>query len=763
MKGLTDSIKSGLEKINKFEQKHFLIILSLVFILTIVSIVGITKIEIQSDFDKMQPEGLPLTDLNDKTNAKFNQLQSIVIVVQLDDSVDSSKVPKDIRNPQVMEFLVRLNQNLMEEVTIQEVISAGSIFQQTGVPEDINGVNKILSNVPGSESFFNKDYSFTTVIVKADVGGDSKKIKAVNSKVEEIIELSSPPGGVKTIVTGDAPLGATIFDLLIKDAYMTVIFAIILIFILLVIMYRSFKEATIILTPLIFGLSWFLGAMGWLNIPITIGTAGLGAMLLGLGVEYSIFLYSRYKEERQKHDISKSLQISVSNIGSSLLSSGGTTILGFLALSLSIFPILADLGKSLAIGITLLLISTLFFTPIVILLEERLTSLLSKNKVNSKKKIVNKKSKLENIYASYGKFVSEKPYIVLIISILAIVVMFFGIQRIESSDIDFETVLPEDLEAMQAYTLLKDEMGDSSSVSIYIGLNPTDPGTDEPYDLRDPEILRYIDVLTQKAKYVDNVDEVNSISEIVKSYNDNIIPNTITTNRYIFDNPQSMSYLTSDYSVSLIKVTVNEDGRSNRDEIVRQLNEIVDTTEKPSGIETKVIGDLAIELEQDTIISEDSNKTSLLSLLGVILFLYILLRSIKNVLLPLITVVVGVLWTFGAIGYFHVTFNNITSSVVTMIIGIGIDFGLQTIIRYNQELESNDKKKAMELTIANIMTPMVITVVAALIGFRAMSIGELKIMGDLGTTMGIAVTCCMIAALTIVAALIVIFQKENKA
>ena len=144
------------------------------------------------------------------------------------------------------------------------------------------------------------------------------------------------------------------------------------------------------------------------------------------------------------------------------------------------------------------------------------------------------------------------------------------------------------------------------------------------------------------------------------------------------------------------------------------------------------------------------------------MFLFILSRSLKGVVLPLLTVIYGVIWTLGLVGFFKVPFNNITTSVITMTIGIGIDFGLQLMTRYQYELKSFDKRKAMENTITNILNPMVITVIAAVVGFRAMAFGNLKLMNDLGVTMSIAIVASMLASIIGVASFMLLIMGKKK-
>jgi predicted RND superfamily exporter protein len=67
----------------------------------------------------------------------------------------------------------------------------------------------------------------------------------------------------------------------------------------------------------------------------------------------------------------------------------------------------------------------------------------------------------------------------------------------------------------------------------------------------------------------------------------------------------------------------------------------------------------------------------------------------------------------------------------------------------------------MKNTLKYTLYPMTITVIAALIGFRAMALGELKLMGDLGLTLSFGIVSAMLVAVSLVAALMVIFDAIN--
>lgn len=59
--------------------------------------------------------------------------------------------------------------------------------------------------------------------------------------------------------------------------------------------------------------------------------------------------------------------------------------------------------------------------------------------------------------------------------------------------------------------------------------------------------------------------------------------------------------------------------------------------------------------------------------------------------------------------------------------------------------------------------PMTITTLAALIGFRAMSWGELTMMGEMGNMMSFGIAACFLVAITVVPAILVISERwSNK-
>lgn len=753
---MIDYLQKFLGRLGDFEIKHFYVVLIAVLVLTVVGIVGMTKVSIESDFSKFNPEGIPVLDLADELDKEFSSSSPILVIVQLDDQTDYSQV-EDIRSPEVMEFLVRLENNLKKEQKVESVFSVGSIFQQ-GVPSSLEGLKYALSQIPQSESFFNKRYSMTPVFVQVDSGEDSDKIDELNLRIGEVVSQSGIPPGIKAVVTGEPPLFSAIFRLIIQDAFYTLIMAAVIIFFLLLVIRRSVRHSLMIMVPVMLGIIWTVGMLGWIGIPITIATAAMGAMLLGLGVEYSIFLNSRYLEEKRIHSTSAALINALSTTGASTVSSGVTTFIGFLALTLSAFPILSDMGFTLGLGIFFVLASTMVTGPFILILEDRIGS---SNKGPKVKKIKRNDSIPLRFFERYGSFVSKNPITVIILALLITGFLLTGITRISNEDIDFDTTLPADLPELVAFNMMKEEFGDTFRVSFYVQLEPSEIQTNEPHDIRDPRVVNFISVLSEKAGCIDYATNVDSLSVVEKEANKGILPQSLAAQKELLETLDYSNLITGDFSGTVVRVEFDSDGQSHSEEIVRQVYELIETTEQPAGVKVSAVGGIIENHEVNDVIGSDSSRTAVIAFAVIVLFLFLISRSVRYTILPLVTVMVAIIWILGLIGYLQIPFNSIISSVISMTIGIGIDFGIQLSMRFRQELGSSGKRTAMKNTLKYTLYPMVVTMIAAVIGFKSMTLGELKIMENLGNTLILGMVSSMIVAVTLVAGLIVLFEKKR--
>ena len=366
---MADFLETNLKKLAGIQKKHTRLLAVLVILITIILGIGLKDLTINSDFRKEMPRELPVFALNDRISDKFGGEDTVVIAVQIDDSVDSKSAVRDIRDPMVIRSLAFLDEELRGEASITSVASPASFFRGKKEITD-KEITETLHN-PGADAFFSRNYKMALMYVTADIGSGEERIQVFNRLIQKHIDYTPKPPGVKFGITGQPILRMTIFDLLKRDALFTLIAASVVILLLLFIMQRSYTQGFLIFAPLSIGLIWTMGTLGWLGIPLSVATVALSSMILGLGVEYGVFVLTRYNEERAKK-ISQldSMKTTVHGIGTAIIGSGLTTIVGFGVLSFASVPLIQHLGQTLALGIAYCLLAALFVNPVFILLEE---------------------------------------------------------------------------------------------------------------------------------------------------------------------------------------------------------------------------------------------------------------------------------------------------------------------------------------------------------------------------------------------------------
>lgn len=361
-----------LKKVARLQYTHLGLFVIFLLLLTLFLGYGVSMIEFESDMNNEMPTHLPIYQLNDKVTDTFGGQDSVLILFELD--YDSDVSLDDIRDTRLITSIVEFQSLLEQESLIDQVTSPALLFSQIPLEQLSDDlIIQVIKDTPAVSGFFSGDYSAMLMIVKADVGSGEDKLQSLIDVIESDWDSVPSVPGVKVTVTGSPSVLQSIMDLLRRDSVFTLAVAALIILVLLFILEQSFVRSILIFIPLLLGIVWTLGTMGWLGLRISIATAGLGAMLLGLGVEYGVFMVKRYLEERENGASQQdALETAVPSVGSAMLGSGLTTIVGFLALSLSIMPILQHLGQSLALGIFYCLLAAIVLAPVIFLLEENI-------------------------------------------------------------------------------------------------------------------------------------------------------------------------------------------------------------------------------------------------------------------------------------------------------------------------------------------------------------------------------------------------------
>ena len=364
----------------------------------------------------------------------------------------------------------------------------------------------------------------------------------------------------------------------------------------------------------------------------------------------------------------------------------------------------------------------------------------------------------------YARLLASYPLIVLAIFLIFTIFAGYHATSMEEAVEGYEDWLPEDIEVVDTFKLVEDQfVGSFITSTIVVETAPRFAKSEEIRDVRDPKVLKYVDLISERAKLVPGVISVESAADVIKDANGGRIPPSLRSVKGLLEKDEGAAqrisnYISDDYTMSLVRLNIITD--YDPEELTGELKEAVNI-KRPQGISVDITGDPVIDAEMMELSRSTMQQTSFFSFVAVILILIIVFASIKYGIIPLLTIVFGSVWAYGTLVLLGMRITPTTSSVLAMIIGIGIDFGIQVTKRFRYELQLHEREEAMVNTLSNVLYPMCIAAIAAVIGFKCLSLGKLPIMADVGTMMAAGVVFCMVAAITVVPTLLVLFERRR--
>lgn len=387
------------------------------FLLTVISIITVFKMEIKSDIIDVLPSGNKIVSQFRDFTEKYGMLDKVTVVVEspsntIDEHIDLiESLSKRLSGSPLIEYIdyspLKVKNDLfikhfplfLDEKGVKQLkerLSPSGIRQQVRIdyqrllspfssPLDSELIAKDPLNLreiimgslkrSGSDNvldlsagyYFTKDRAMGFIFVKPrGKAKDMAFVKKFRKEIDDIIQLSlreaNNPPDVKIGVTGGHILSEEIRGVVQHDIVSSFLLSVFLIGLLIMLVYRVRAVIFLIigftlLTSLAATLAFAYYIFGSLNIVTSI----VAAVLIGLYVDYAIHTLKRFGDEVQKsNDSLKALEVTLTKTGPAFVVSAITTSLSFFSIIVTRFEGLYELGIVAGIGVLLCLISTLF-------------------------------------------------------------------------------------------------------------------------------------------------------------------------------------------------------------------------------------------------------------------------------------------------------------------------------------------------------------------------------------------------------------------
>lgn len=620
-------------KIGKFIAKHKYLILVISLILLVPSAIGYVKTRINYDILSYLPKTLETVDGQDVMVDEFGMGAFSMVVVEGMDNKD----------------ILKLEEKMEAVDHVEEVLWYGDAMD-ISVPTDM---------LPSTleDALFNGDATLMIALFDNTTSSDDTM-----NAVEDLRSVV----GKQCYISGMAGVVTDIKNLSIAEMPVYVAIAAVLSFLVLCLTMESYFVPVLFLFSIGAGIVYNLGSNIFLG-EISYITQALTAVLqLGVTMDYSIFLLSRYEENKKKlGDREKAMADAIAATFTSVAGSSVTTIAGFAALMFMTFALGRDLGIVMVKGVIIGVLCCVTLLPALILIFEKLID------KTTHKPLMPTMKRLSD-------FITKYHIVWLVVALVMIVPAIHGNNSVKLY-YNIDKGLPESLDSSKSNEKLSKDFDMKSVYMVLLkdGLSSKEKST----------LLNEIEDV-KGVKWALGLDSV--MGGLVP---EDVLPSdlrkTLQTDNY------EIQFVCSDYSAATDEANAQ----------IKKISKLV----KSYNEESMVIGEAPLMKDLQDVTDVDLVMVNTVSIVAIFVIIMIVFKSISLPVI-LVSVIEFAICVNMAIPYYMGTELPFVASIVigTIQLGATVDYAILMTSRYKAErMAGLSKNEAIKIAHRTSMKPVI--------------------------------------------------------
>jgi RND superfamily putative drug exporter len=496
--------------------------------------------------------------------------------------------------------------------------------------------------------------------------------------------------------------------------------------------------------------------------PMSIFVLNLATLLgLGLGVDYSLLLTSRFREELSKQPgrddrrrVAEAVRITVATAGRAVFFSGLTVLLGLLGLVLFEFMILRSVGIAGGIVVALAVLAALTLLPALLTLFGAHLDRFAIRRVAAR-------PASDGPWARLARRVMNHPVAVLVPTLALLLVLGSPFLHVRFNSPD-STILPPSVPSRAAFDRLRDAFGEGEFAPIVIAIRTDGPATTAE------NVARLFDY-SRRIAGDPRVTRLESLVDIDPRM-------TLAQYQLVYTNPNgpgdrfTATILAATTKGNLTQFTVTTPFGPNREEgraLVRDLRASTGPLAAPAGTSILVGGGAADVADVVDGVAADFPRTALFIIVTTYLVLFALLRSVILPAKALVMNALSITASFGALvwifqdgnlsallGFQPLGFVETTQPVILfcVLFGLSMDYEVFLLSRMKEVWDTTaDNAEAVARGLersGRIVTSAALIVVVVAGSFAFADIVLIKALG-LGVAIAVALDATVVRALLV--------------
>ena len=687
------------------------IVISIAF--TVLISMGIQFIVVDDDMMKMLPSNIESKKSWDDIQNDFGSTEIIFVAFgHKDSSVYKSKIMSDL-----WMLTDRLGQSPYIE-KISNISTATAINQVDGFIDidDLQPTKDISSQqLENIKVYLNRNLNLKKQLISK---GEDYLINIVTPTAgtsldifrDEVVFLSdSILTGYDIHFGGTAYITGSIPNLVREDIGILVTSGLIMMLIILLTNLRSLQGVSLIFITIFFSLSAMLGFMGWAykitgsnKFLFALLNTSMPIILLTIANSDGVHVITKFfRELRYLGEVDLAIESAMRSLLFPISLTSITTIVAFLTMITAPLEPLIGYGLCMAVGILWAWLLSSFMLPAIIVLL----------RWDQNSEAISQPGYLEKFLNNIAVVVFKYPKQIFSIGTLTILLGAFGLSKIDV-DVNVSSFFEKGTEIRKSMDFMDSDMSGTMDLRILVD-----------GDIRDPSILNQMDSLQNFINQAENVNVTYSIVDVLKQIH-RVFMDDDEDYEKIPDQSQKVNNLLTMYTMSggsdeLSKLADN----SYRSALITSLSSTMSTNEVFSYVKSitayinnhfsektkvKVTGMIVIIRDMvDMVI-----RSSLLSIITSMIFVGVITslfygRMIWG-LLAVLPLFAAIILNFGLMGYFGVKLNHVTAILSAIIIGVGVDFAIHFISRFQKISCTSDKVQTGEDVIKDVGYPIIL-------------------------------------------------------
>ncbi len=371
-----------------------------------------------------------------------------------------------------------------------------------------------------------------------------------------------------------------------------------------------------------------------------------------------------------------------------------------------------------------------------------------------------------------AKFVLQNKYALLIVLLAATVLMAFYASKIKLS-YEFAKAIPVDNPKYKDYLNFKKKFGDDGNLLV-IGIQ-----TDSFFSLNNFKAYRELNTSLKKVPHVEDVLSVSNAVDLLKDTasqklnatpifpegsntqdkldSDKALFYTLPFYKTLLYNPSTKSYLSA---VRINKDVLNSSGRT---KVINDIINTINTYTAKTNIPTHISGLPLIRTQVADRIAREMKWFTIGSLALSALILLLMFRSVSTMILSLLVVIIGVIWSIGITYLFKYKITLLTALIPPLVVVIGIPNCIYFLNKYHSTYKkTGDKKQSLIDMVSKMGVVTLFCNLTAAIGFAVFALTQSAILKEFGQVAGLSIMLIFVISFILLPSVLSIMPVPGK-